>query len=164
MSKVAQIPNPSLAPLGMYDLKPVFDLDAKVDIPDCMYRWQFKTTWTKPIDVLIQGYQWSRAASILRILVGSAQVRWNVFESTKNLGNILIQVQVTAQHPVPLLHLLQGRTTSLPGWNSWGTRWKIWEKKGKLQGRVQAFDVMLDALYSKRFLLFLEMLHPSILG
>ena len=38
MSKVAQIPNPSLAPLGMYDLKPVFDLDAKVDIPDCMYR------------------------------------------------------------------------------------------------------------------------------
>ena len=24
--------------LGMYDLKPVFDLDAKVDIPDCMYR------------------------------------------------------------------------------------------------------------------------------
>ena len=38
MSKVAQMPNPSLAPLGMYDLKPVFDLDAKVDIPDCMYR------------------------------------------------------------------------------------------------------------------------------
>ena len=25
--------------LGMYDLKPVFDLDAKVDIPDCMYRY-----------------------------------------------------------------------------------------------------------------------------
>jgi len=38
MSKVAQRPNPSPAPLGMYDLKPVFDLDAHVDIPDCMYR------------------------------------------------------------------------------------------------------------------------------
>ena len=33
MSKVAASP----APLGMYDLKPVFDLDAKVDVPTCMY-------------------------------------------------------------------------------------------------------------------------------
>ena len=38
MSKVAQRPDSSPTPLGMYDLKPVFDLDAKVDIPDCMYR------------------------------------------------------------------------------------------------------------------------------
>ena len=101
MSKVAQIPNPSLAPLGMYDLKPVFDLDAKVDIPDCMYRWQFKTTWTKPIDVLIQDYQWSRAASILRILVGLAQVKWNILESTKNLGNIYIDDPGAGDSPTP---------------------------------------------------------------